>query len=112
MPSATCLLVRNNMSISKAAGSVGAQSWKLSTFDMSEPWATRVFHCFVLLHLIVWTALPAFLTHTLPQDVLEGLAWGQEWQLGYFKHPPLQAWLLEAVAWLSGHRAWACYLLS
>ena len=27
-------------------------------------------------------------------DMLEGWAWGQEFQLGYYKHPPLYAWIV------------------
>jgi 4-amino-4-deoxy-L-arabinose transferase-like glycosyltransferase len=72
----------------------------------------EAFAGFTLLHMAVWTVLPAVFDHAGPVDMLEGLYWGREWQLGYYKHPPLQAWLLEAVAWLSGRQLWACYLLS
>src|SRR5436190_8517573 len=27
-------------------------------------------------------------------DMLEAWAWGQEFQLGYYKHPPLYAWIV------------------
>ena len=30
-------------------------------------------------------------------DLLEGLALGKEWQLGYWKHPPLPWWTMELV---------------
>jgi len=78
-----------------------------------SPWqATTLFAGFVAIHVTVWTLIPIFLDHAGPVDVLEGLAWGREWQLGYYKHPPLQAWLLESVSWLFGRRLWACFLLS
>ena len=45
-------------------------------------------------YALAWTVLPALLATSLPLDVVEGIAWGREWQWGYFKHPPLPAWLL------------------
>lgn len=50
------------------------------------------------LQFICWTFVPYATRGTLNHDVLEGLAWGFEWQLGYDKHPPLTAWLLSG--WL------------
>lgn len=47
------------------------------------------FMLFLALQLIVWTALPSFFFTNYPIDILEGLAWGQEYQWGYWKHPPL-----------------------
>ena len=44
---------------------------------------------FVLVGLI-----PGMLVESLPLDVVEGVYWGQEWQWGYYKHPPLPAWVL------------------
>jgi 4-amino-4-deoxy-L-arabinose transferase-like glycosyltransferase len=40
------------------------------------------------------------------------VAWGREWQLGYYKHPPLQAWLLQVATLTLGRHLWVCYLLS
>lgn len=47
-----------------------------------------------------------------PLDVVEGFAWGRELQLGYTKHPPMQAWLLEATYFLSGGHYFGGYWLS
>src|SRR6516162_8080807 len=55
------------------------------------------FGVFLLLHLLVWTALPALLYANLPLDLIEALIYGREWQLGYDKLPPLPWWLIEAV---------------
>jgi hypothetical protein len=71
----------------------------------------RIFAEFVLLHIIVWTALPVVFTHALPVDVIEGVIWSQGWQLSYI-HPPFQAWLLGAANWLTEYQRWAIYLLS
>src|ERR1044072_485426 len=54
------------------------------------------------LHVVIWTALPALLSHNLQLDLIEDLALGREWQLGYWKHPPLPWWLADAVYRLTG----------
>jgi 4-amino-4-deoxy-L-arabinose transferase-like glycosyltransferase len=66
---------------------------------------------FVLLHIVVWTVLPIAFTHALPVDLVEGVVWGQGWQLGY-DQPPFQAWFLGLADWLSGYQRWAVYLTS
>jgi len=50
----------------------------------------------VLSQLVVWTMVPWLLSISLPLDVVQdGLAWGHEWQWGYYKHPPLPPWTVE-----------------
>lgn len=72
----------------------------------------RVVGALILAQLTLWTLLP-LLTHlNAPLDIIEGLTWGREWQLGYAKHPPLQAWLLEGAVALFGVTLWPFYLLS
>lgn len=53
-----------------------------------------VLGAFLLAYVLAWTVLPAVLSPGLPLDVVEGIAWGREWQWGYYKHPPMPAWLL------------------
>jgi hypothetical protein len=53
------------------------------------------FTFFLLLHFLLWTALPAALYPNLPLDLIEALTYGREWQLGYDKLPPLPWWLVE-----------------
>ncbi len=67
---------------------------------------------FLCLHLAAWTLLPSLVNPNLPLDVIEGLAWGREWQLGYAKHPPLSPWLMEVFARLGGGSDLPLYLLS
>ena len=57
---------------------------------------------FLALHAAVWTALPALFFLNLPLDLIEGLLYGREWQLGYDKLPPLPWWMLEATYRLFG----------
>src|SRR6266581_393800 len=60
------------------------------------------FALFLVLHLVVWTALPTILYPNLPLDLIEALTYGREWQLGYDKLPPLPWWLIEVVYRLVG----------
>jgi 4-amino-4-deoxy-L-arabinose transferase-like glycosyltransferase len=62
------------------------------------------------LHLLVWTLLPLLVCPNLQLDLAEDLALGREWQLGYWKHPPLPWWIADAVYRLTG-QVEAVYLL-
>ena len=54
------------------------------------------------LHLVVWTLVPALVSANLQLDLIEGLALGKEWQLGYWKHPPLPWWVTDLAYRLTG----------
>src|SRR5438876_6503082 len=60
------------------------------------------FGLFLMLHFLIWTALPALLYPNLPLDLIEALTYGREWQLGYDKLPPLPWWLVEILYRLVG----------
>src|SRR5215475_14611091 len=64
----------------------------------------------LILHVVIWTVLPALLSHNLQLDLAEDLALGKEWQLGYWKHPPLPWWIADLSFRLTG-TADALYLL-
>lgn len=66
---------------------------------------------FLAVHLLLWWWLPALLQHNLPLDVIEQFAWAREWQIVYFKHPPLPAWIVECATLLFGRWPPALYLL-
>jgi 4-amino-4-deoxy-L-arabinose transferase-like glycosyltransferase len=53
-------------------------------------------------HLVVWTALPVLVCRNLQLDLAEGPALGKEWQLGYWKHPPLPWWIDDLAYRLAG----------
>ena len=53
-------------------------------------------------HLVVWTLVPALVSANLQLDLIEGLALGKEWQLGYWKHPPLPWWVTDLAYRLTG----------
>ncbi len=63
-------------------------------------------------HLLFWVLGPALGYRMLPLDTLELLGWGQAWELGYYKHPPLGAWLGEGFLQLAGGRLDSLYLLA
>src|SRR5436309_9759134 len=54
------------------------------------------------LHLAVWTILPILTCPNLQLDLVEDLALGKEWQLGYWKHPPLPWWIADLSYRLTG----------
>jgi hypothetical protein len=62
-------------------------------------------------HGVYWTVMPALASGTVPLDTGEALFWGREWQLGYYKHPPLSAWLAEAGVAAFGRNLAAVYLV-
>src|SRR2546421_696775 len=78
--------------------------------DYAQREPGRVLAVVLALHLVVWTALPALLSHNLQLDLIEDLALGREWQLGYWKHPPLPWWAADAIYRIVGD-VHAVYLL-
>ena len=63
----------------------------------------RVLGAVLGLHLVVWTVLPILVCPNLQLDLVEDLVLGKEWQLGYWKHPPLPWWIADLVYRLTGH---------
>ncbi len=78
--------------------------------DMRNPAA--VFWAFVLCHGIVWTLTPTLSLPNGPLDVLELLNWRRHPAWGYWKHPPLPAWVAEPFVQMAGKRLWGAYLAS
>jgi hypothetical protein len=60
-----------------------------------------------------WTAFQTVLnsSEALHHDMTEAYVWGREFQLGYFKHPPLWAWIAGAWFWLWPRTNWAFEVL-
>jgi 4-amino-4-deoxy-L-arabinose transferase-like glycosyltransferase len=69
---------------------------------------------FAVLHALLWTVILIKLkaAQDVHVDVAEAFAWGQKFQLGYGKHPPLSGWI--AGLWFSFFPVadWATYLLA
>jgi len=87
-------------------------SFATGRLRLSTQNTTLLFYGFSLVHLLIWTLAPLLFRVSLPNDVVEGIAWGFQWQLGYNKHPPLAAWLLALATRLGGDPEWPSYLLA
>ena len=72
----------------------------------------RLFHYFLLIHLVIWTLIPSITNHNLPLDTIEALAWGSNLDWGFDKHPPLSALAVEIFYKIFGPQDWVYYLLS
>ena len=72
----------------------------------------RLFYCFLLTHLAIWTLIPSITNHNLPLDTIEALAWGSNLDWGFNKHPPLSALVVEVFYKIFGPQDWVYYLLS
>lgn len=56
---------------------------------------------FLSLFVVTWTLFALLSKPGLDRygDMVENYAWGQEWQWGYYKHPPVFAWI--SAAWFN-----------
>ena len=72
----------------------------------------RIFWIALAVHVIAWTLLCWFTQPNLPLDMIEMTFWGQQWQWGYHKHPPLPAWIAATVWSAGGHNPLWMYLTS
>ncbi|HEY3790366.1 MAG TPA: hypothetical protein VGM09_00940, partial [Bradyrhizobium sp.] len=57
---------------------------------------------FAAAHALLWTVILTKLkaAQDIHFDVAEAFAWGQKFQLGYGKHPPLSGWVAGLWFWL------------
>src|SRR5580704_12893040 len=70
----------------------------------------RLFWIFAAAHVAVWMAV-CLLTHpNAPLDMIEMISWGNHLEWGYYKHPPMPAWIAWASIGLFGKVAWPIYL--
>ena len=76
--------------------------------------STQTFCLFLASHLLIWVVYSSVTRSNLDRwgDMVETFAWGQEWQLGYFKHPPLFAWVTAVWFEVFPNTDWAYFVLS
>src|SRR5215470_15231284 len=69
---------------------------------------------FAAAHAVLWTLILVNLkaAQDVHMDVAEAFAWGQKFQLGYGKHPPLSGWIAGLWFKLFPVADWATYLLA
>lgn len=89
---------------------LAGRSWAGALADLAGRRPGRLLAAVLAFHFVVWTLLPILVCANLQLDLAEDLALGKEWQLGYWKHPPLPWWLADLVYRLLGDVR-AVYLL-
>jgi 4-amino-4-deoxy-L-arabinose transferase-like glycosyltransferase len=69
---------------------------------------------FAVWHALLWTLILIRLkaAQDVHMDVAEAFAWGQKFQLGYGKHPPLSGWIAGLWFTVFPVADWATYLLA
>ncbi|HKU07369.1 MAG TPA: glycosyltransferase family 39 protein [Bradyrhizobium sp.] len=69
---------------------------------------------FAAVHAVLWTLILINLkaAQDIHMDVAEAFAWGQKFQLGYGKHPPLSGWVAGLWFKLFPVRDWPTYALA
>ncbi|HKS18825.1 MAG TPA: glycosyltransferase family 39 protein [Bradyrhizobium sp.] len=69
---------------------------------------------FAAAHAVLWTLILINLkaAQDVHMDVAEAFAWGQKFQFGYGKHPPLSGWVAGLWFKLFPARDWATYALA
>lgn len=70
----------------------------------------RKFSLILICYFLFWVVIPPLLSSSFPLDVPEGIYWGKELQLGYYKHPPFSSWVLYGFYAVFG--SYGPYLLS
>lgn len=76
--------------------------------------STDLFGLVIVLHVLVWwiVALVLFAPSDIHNDMAEAFAWGLDPQWGYYKHPPLWAWIARGWFQIFPATDWAFHLLS
>ena len=69
---------------------------------------------FAAIHALLWSVILINLkaAQDVHMDVAEAFAWGQKFQLGYGKHPPLSGWIAGLWFTLFPVTDWSTYLLA
>src|ERR1700741_274714 len=69
---------------------------------------------FAAAHAVLWTFILINLkaAQDVHMDVAEAFAWGQKFQLGYGKHPPLSGWIAGVWFHFFPVTDWAAYALA
>jgi 4-amino-4-deoxy-L-arabinose transferase-like glycosyltransferase len=88
-------------------------AWLVSraTRPDTAPWLVITL---ALVHGLLWTKILIELkaAQDVHMDVAEAFAWGQKFQLGYGKHPPLSGWIAGAWFTFFPVQDWATYALA
>lgn len=72
----------------------------------------RLLYYYLLFFIVLWFILPIFIIPTIPLDSAENIMWGNALSWGYYKHPPLVAWILHFLMLVFHNPRLATYLAS
>src|SRR3979409_905627 len=98
---------KHRLSVGRLAAGVGARS--------CDPKASLwLVIGFAVVHAVLWTLILINLkaAQDVHMDVAEAFAWGQKFQLGYGKHPPLSGWIAGVWFRFFPVTDWATYALA
>src|SRR6202051_4203949 len=105
LPAAVC--VRRRPSIRRLAAWLAA----LASDPKASPWLVIGF---AAAHTVLWTIILIYLkaAQDIHMDVAEAFAWGQKFQWGYGKHPPLSCGVAGFWFQFFPGEGWATYALA
>ena len=63
----------------------------------------------LMLHLVVWTVVPTLANLNMALDSVEMWMWGIQCEWGYYKHPPLPAWVARGLTTVFGRHDMVFY---
>ena len=69
-------------------------------------------YIFFALYAFAWTVTATLSDESFHFDIQEEIAWGKDWLIGLYRHPPMKVWLLEIANQLTGFAEFTPYLLS
>lgn len=87
---------------------------KIEAAHAASDWWTprRIFWIATIGIYLSWCLVTLSLQGNLALDHVEMLMWGRGWQVSYWKHPPLPAWLAEAVSVATGRAVWPQFFIA
>ncbi len=77
----------------------------------SDPSTRAALLVLVVVYLVLWPLVATLSHHSPPLDMIEGFVWSLHPQAGYYKHPPLPAWIIAAAVALAGKQPLALLML-
>lgn len=81
----------------------------LARFSPDAPSILPLVLLILLCHLLLWTVLTG-ISHSAPDlDNMEELVWGNVFEWGYYKHPPVPSWVIYGLTRIFGQQIWVTF---
>lgn len=97
---------------SRTASVHAASSWRgrlTAVFSLDAPSLQPLVLLILGLNLLFWVGLPSLFLSGPDADNMEELIWGNVFQWGYYKHPPLPSWVHYALMSVFGRHMWITF---